>query len=237
MQTTTEEPPFARQLGAEFTGTFLLTLIAAGTTVVAARTPGSLGVGTRAVAPALMIAAAIYALGDVSGAHFNPVVTVAFALRRDFRWSKVAPYWAAQLAGALTAAAVLRGWFGRIADVGSSHLDVTSAKGFTIEAVLTGMLVTVIINVANKHRLLGPDAARPVGATIASCHLFGLTLTGASMNPARSLGPAIVARHLDHVWIYLAGPAAGALAAVALSYVLHPRTTPDEANAAHGEDR
>ena len=76
-----------------------------------------------------------------------------------------------------------------------------------------------------------------VGATIASCHLFGLTLTGASMNPARSLGPALIAQHLDHMWIYLVGPTAGATAAVALSYVLHPHTNQDEAKAAHGENQ
>src|SRR5207237_7228072 len=122
-----------RQLGAEFTGTFFLTLIAAGTAIIATRTPGSLSVGTRAVAPALIIAASIYALGDISGAHFNPVVTVAFALRRDFRWAKVVPYWAVQLAGAVSAAALLRQWFGRIADVGSSHLEVAAAKGVAIE--------------------------------------------------------------------------------------------------------
>ena len=232
-----DEPPFARQLVAELTGTFLLTLVAAGTTVVAARTPGSVSVSGRAIAPALIIAAAIYALGDISGAHFNPVVTVAFALRRDFRLSKVVPYWTAQVAGAISAALLLRAWFGRVGDVGRSHLEVTQAKGVSIEAVLTAVLVTVIINVANKHSLVGPDAALPVGATIASCHLLGMTLTGASMNPARSLGPAIVARHLHNVWIYLIGPLIGAGAAVALSYVLHPRRNPDEARAAQGEDQ
>ena len=103
--------------------------------------------------------------------------------------------------------------------------------------MLTAGLVTVVINVANKHSLVGPDAALPVGATITCCHLFGLTLTGASMNPARSLGPAIVAQHLDRIWVYLVGPAIGAVAAVALSYLLHPRRNPDEAVAAQGENR
>jgi aquaporin Z len=227
-------PAFYRQLAAEVTGAFFLTLMAAGTTVVAAKS-GQLDVTARSVAPALAIAASIYALGDVSGAHFNPVVTVAFALRRDFPLAKVVPYWIAQLAGALGAALMLRSWFGTLANVGVSRLEIPTGKGLAVEAVLTALLVTVIINVANKHSLIGPDAALPVGATITTCHLFGLTLTGASMNPARSLGPAMVARHFDHIWVYAAGPAIGALVAVALSYVLHPRTTNGESTAAQGE--
>ena len=185
----------------------------------------------------MIIAASIYALGDISGGHFNPVVTTSFALRGDFRWAKVIPYWTAQLAGALAAATLLRIWFGTIADVGSNHLEVAPGKGVAIEATLTGILVTVIINVANKHSLIGPDAALPVAATIASCHLLGLTLTGASMNPARSLGPALVAQNLDHIWVYLVGPAIGAIAAIALSYVLRPHANEGEAIAAHGESR
>jgi MIP family channel proteins len=229
------QAPLPRKIAVEFVGTFFLTTIAAGIDVVAALSEHEVSRASRAVAPALVVAALIYALGDISGAHFNPVVSFAFVLRRVFPVGKMVLYWSAQLAGAVCAALVLRGLFGTVAHIGANRLELTASKGFAVEVLVTGLLVTVIVNVSSKHSLIGPDAALPVGATIALCGLFAGTLTGPSMNPARSLGPALVGAHYQSIWVFVAGPFTGGVAAVALSYALHPGRSADEEQAAQGE--
>jgi aquaporin Z len=231
-----EQPVIARRLFAEAIGTFFLTAVAAGIEIVAKLPDSDLGRMPKAIAPALVVAAMIFAIGDVSGAHLNPAVTFAFALRGDFGLAKVPLYWAAQLAGAVLAASLLRSLFGPVEHLGSTVIHTTPGRGLVIEILLTALLVTVIINVSNKHRLLGPNAALPVGATIAACGMFGGSLTGASMNPARSFGPAIVAWHLSHLWIYVAGPAIGATCATAIAFALHPRVDDEEREAAEGSE-
>jgi aquaporin Z len=228
-------PSWAQCLLAETLGSFVLTLVAAGAVMAGVLSHGEVDHVARTVAPGLVVTALIYAFGDVSGAHFNPAVTLAFALRGDFRWTRVPGYWLAQLAGATGAAFALRYLLGSVAHLGASESSLTDGKTVVLEAILTAVLVTVILNAASRHSLIGTDAAIAVGATIALCGLFAATLTGASMNPARSTGPAIVSGHTDQLWLYIVGPIAGAIVAVALSAVLHPHHDREEREAAEGD--
>ena len=176
----------------------------------------------RAVAPGLMVAALIYSIGDTSGAHFNPGVTLAFGLKRLIPVSWIPAYWSAQLVGAVVAAGLLRGLFGDAIEAGLSRPKLVEPPvALLLEAVLTLLLLSVILGTADRFRVVGPNAALAVGATIAVCGLIALPIEGASMNPARSLGPAIVAGRLADVWLYVVGPAIGAVAAVAVTTFLH----------------
>ena len=134
--------------------------------MAAALSTGDVDHVAKSVAPGLVVMALIYAFGDVSGAHFNPVVTLAFALRGDFRWRRVPGYWAAQAAGAIAAALALRSTLGNVAHLGASTTTLSSARTIALEAILTALLVTVILNTASRHSLIGTDAAIAVGATI-----------------------------------------------------------------------
>jgi len=228
-------PSAARCLLAETVGTFALTVVAAGTVMAGALSHGDVDHVAKAIAPGLVVMALIYAFGDVSGAHFNPVVTLAFALRRDFGWRRVPAYWTAQITGACAAALFLREMLGTVGHLGASESSLTATRTVALETVLTALLVTVILNSASRHSLIGTDAALAVGATIALCGLFAATLSGASMNPARSLGPALVSGNLGNLWPYIAGPALGSAIGVALSFALHPHHDQDEKQAAQGE--
>jgi len=235
---TPPPPTLAVRLAAEAIGTFALTFVAAGADATARLSADQVSPLARALAPGLLVMALIYAIGDRSGAHFNPAVTLAFAARRLFppRW--VVPYWLAQLLGAVIAGAVLVALFGSIAaaaGVSTPHVDAGVA--LVLEVLLTAILVTVILGTADRYQLIGPDAAIAVGATIALCGLVALPIEGASMNPARSLGPAIASGKLEDVWIYLVGPAVGALIAVAIARFLHGPPAPEgkAGEAARGE--
>ncbi len=222
---------------AEGVGTFALTLVAAGAEMAARLGLSGGDHVARAVAPGLLVGAFIYALGDVSGAHFNPAVTLAFALKRLFPWRWVPGYWLSQLAGAVVAALVLRLLLGDTGGLGASQTHVSPATTVGLEVALAWMLVTVILGTADRYRLVGQNAALAVGATIALCGLWAGPLDGASMNPARSLGPAIVGGDLANVWAYVAGPLIGAGLAVLTTFVLHGTEVDDSKTreAAQGE--
>lgn len=220
-----ERPPLiARRLAAETFGTFALVFVAAGADTFARVSGGEVSVLARAVAPALMVAALIWAIGDVSGAHFNPAVTLAFAAKRLFPGARVVPYWVAQLVGAVVAAGLLRLLFGEASEAGVSAPHVPAATALILEVILTLLLVTVILGTADRSNVVGPDAAMAVGATIALCGLIALPIEGASMNPARSIGPALVAGDLGDLWVYIIGPYLGALAGALVTWVLHGQT-------------
>jgi aquaporin Z len=213
-----------RRCVAEVFGTFALVFAAAGADTMALASGGQVSVAARAVAPGLIVAAMIYALSDESGAHLNPSVTLAFVLRRDFPAAWLLPYWVAEVSGALIAALILRALFGNAAAAGVSTPHVASGTAVAVEVVLTLLLVTVILGTTDRARRLGPDAAIAVGGTIAACGLMALPITGASMNPARSLGPAVVNGRLEDLWIYLLGPLIGAsIAAIGIALVRGPR--------------
>jgi len=176
----------------------------------------------RVVAPALMVMAIILFMGAVSGAHLNPVVSVAFALRGDFPWRRVPLYLIAQLAGAVLATLLLIGLIGRHGSAGLTlpGPGISTWTALAWEALLTTGLVSVVLGTASGAQQLGPVAAFGVGAYIALAGLFGAPVSGASMNPARSLGPALVLGNWTSWWAYLLGPAIGALIAAGIAQIL-----------------
>jgi aquaporin NIP len=200
--------PLLRSLAAEAVGTFALVFAGAGAIMVNAKTH-QLGHDGVAIVFGLVIMVMIYAVGHVSGAHFNAAVTFAFALTRHFPWPRVFAYWAAQLAGALAAAALLRGSLGNIAHVGATLPSGSQGQSFLWELVMSAFLMFVVLAVATDTRAVGEAAAIAIGGTIALDALFGGPVSGASMNPMRSLGPALISGDLHSVWIYIAAPIAG----------------------------
>jgi MIP family channel proteins len=204
-----------RALLAEAIGTFALVFAGCGAIMVNAKTDGALGQVGIAISFGLVIMAMIYAVGHVSGAHFNPAVTFAFALSRHFPWQRLATYWAAQLAGAIAAAALLRASLGDLADLGATVPSGSDGQAFVWEFVLSFFLMFVIMAVATDTRAVGEAAAIAIGGTVGLDAMFGGPITGASMNPARSLGPALIAPEFSSIWVYLFAPLIGtALAAV-----------------------
>ncbi len=223
-------------LGAEAVGTFALVFAGCGAIVVDEKTGALDQLGVSATF-GLVVMVMIYAVGHVSGAHINPAVSFAFALTRHFSWARMGAYWAAQILGAIAAAALLRGLFGDVADLGSTRPSGSALQSFVLEIVLTSFLMFVIIAAATDTRAVGQAAAIAIGGTVALGGLVGGPISGASMNPARSIGPALVSGELADLWIYLTAPLIGA-AAGALTYQLirgeHPqlgglhRDGPDE---------
>ena len=215
-----------RRLFAELLGTFFLVLVAVGGGMVNARFGGSaVPYGARVVAPALMVMAIILFMGTVSGAHLNPAVSLAFALRGDFPWKRVPAYIVAQFIGASLATLLLWGLIGKQGSAGltlpGSGISTTTALLW--ELVLTTGLVSVILGTASGAQQVGALAALGVGSYIALAGLWGAPVSGASMNPARSLGPALVLGNWTSWWAYLAGPVAGAAIAVGFAQVLRGR--------------
>lgn len=227
-----------QRLFAELLGTFLLTLVAAGADVVGAATGHPADSLARYVAPALLVMAMIYTIGNVSGAHLNPVVTLAFSLRRDFPWARVTQYWAAQLVGSLLATLLLLVVFGDTAHLGATMPNPRTGDGAALvtEIALTALLVTVILGTAHNQRLVGHNAAFAVAGTIALAGLFGGSISGASLNPARSFGPALLGGALGSYWIYLVGPTIGALLAVGMAWILRGSHSPAAVAAATGDE-
>jgi len=213
-----ERAPLGNALAAEAIGTFALVFAGCGAVMVEAKT-GALGQVGIAAAFGLAIMTMIYAVGHVSGAHFNPAVSFGFALTRHFPWTRAAAYWIAQGAGALVAAALLRASLGDVADVGATLPSGSDGQSFLWEAVLTFFLMFVIMAVATDTRAVGEAAAIAIGGTVALDALFGGPISGASMNPARSFGPALVAGEAGLLWLYVVAPLCGATLG-ALSYQL-----------------
>jgi len=231
-------PGIAVRLAAEFAGTLLLTFVAVGADAAASVTGGKVTDLARAIAPALMVMAWIYAMGDRSGAHLNPAVTLAFTLRGLFPARLAPAYATAQLCGALSGALVVRWLLGDAVAAGVTQPHgIEPATALAIEAILTAILVTVVLGTADRASVVGPNAAMAVGATIALCGLVALPLEGASMNPARSTGPAVVAGTVGDLWIYWVGPTIGAVIAVLAARLLHgPESREQESvEAATGE--
>jgi aquaporin NIP len=201
--------PLARMLAAECVGTFALVFAGCGAVMVDAKTEALGHVGV-ALTFGLVIVAMIYAVGHISGAHFNPAVTFAFAFSRHFPWPGAIGYWTAQLLGALAAAALLRGSLGDIADVGATLPSGSQGQSFLWELVLSLFLMFVIMAVATDTRAVGEAAAIAIGATVGLDAMFGGPVSGASMNPARSLAPALVSGNLHALWLYILAPILGA---------------------------
>lgn len=225
-----------RRLFAETWGTFLLVLVAAGSVVVAAISGGAVSPAMTAVAPGLMVMAIIYFMGDVSGAHLNPAVTLAFAVRRNFPWRRVPGYIVAQLVGGIAAALFLRMMFGTVGSLGATAPGhgIASGTALAMEIVLTAGLVNTILGTAAGARNLGANGAIAVGAYVALAGAWAAPISGASMNPARSLAPDLLRGNLGATWIYLVGPIAGALLGVAFEWILKGKPTAAGTIAAQG---
>jgi len=212
-----------RRLFSEVLGTFFLVLVAVGGGLVNARFGGhAVPYGALVVAPALMVAAIILFMGAVSGAHLNPGVSIAFALRGDFPWKRVPAYIVSQFVGAILATLLLWALIGKQGAAGLTlpgH-GISTATAMAWETVLTVGLVSTILGTASGAQQLGPIAAIGVASYIALAGLWGSPVSGASMNTARSLGPALVLGDWTSWWAYLVGPIAGGLLAVAVAYVL-----------------
>ncbi len=199
---------------AEFFGTFAMVFAGTGAIVVNHVSGGAIMHVGVAITWGLIVMAMIYALGDVSGAHFNPAVTCGFWLSGRFPARCVGPYVIAQVAGALVASAALRLIFGNVAFLGASLPAGSDGQSFALEIVLTALLMFVILSVSCGPKEVGVMAGIAVGGVIGLEAMFAGPICGASMNPARSIAPAIVSGHLQSPWVYVAAPLIGAAIAI-----------------------
>ncbi len=217
-----------RRALAEAVGTFALVFAGCGAIMVDSQT-GALGHAGIAVSFGLVVMAMIYAFGHVSGAHFNPAVTVAFTLARHLSWRVAVTHVLAQLVGAIAAAAALRGILGATADLGSTAPSGSAGQSFALEVVLTAFLMLVIVAVATDTRAVGEAAAIAIGGTVALGAMVGGPISGASMNPARSIGPAFVSGALDSLWVYVLAPLLGAAIGAGVYELSRERTVAEGA--------
>src|SRR6266496_671634 len=212
-----------RRLFSELLGTFALVLVAAGGGILHAK--GQVSLAAAVVAPGLMVMAIILFMGAVSGAHLNPGVSLAFALRGDFPWKRVPGYIIVQLIGATLAALFLRWVFGNVEHLGATlpGPGYQDWQALMMEIVLTTLLVSVILGTASAAQNVGAIAALGVGGCIALAGLWSAPVSGTSMNPARSFGPALVSGDWTAYWVYVAGPLIGAAIAVGCAIILRGR--------------
>ncbi|MBL8843910.1 MAG: aquaporin [Planctomycetes bacterium] len=202
-----------QRCAAEAFGTFCLVAAGTGAIVVDGATGGAIGHLGIALAFGLVVVAMIEAVGDRSGAHLNPAVSLGFACAGRFPWREVAPYAAGQLVGALAASALLRLAFPADATLGATLPAFGHAASLAIELLITFLLMVVILSVAHGAKERGTSSALAIGSFVFLAALIAGPLTGASMNPARSLGPALVTGRLEAAWLYVAAPCIGALLA------------------------
>ncbi|MDP9002259.1 MAG: aquaporin [Myxococcota bacterium] len=226
-------PLVRKRLLAECLGTLLLITVDCGGAMIGSL-DGQVTAVARSMATGLLVMTMIYSIGNVSGAHFNPVVTAAFAMRGAFPWRRVPAYWAAQVTGAFLGAALLRSMFGNLEHLGATLPHFGAGKGFVMEVVLTGVLVCVVLGTATRHRSIGPNAAIASGGAVALCSLFSRPVSGASMNPARSLAPAVMSGEFHDLWMYLVAPFLGAALATLLMRAIHSHKHQSEREAAQG---
>ena len=214
-----------RRLFSELLGTFFLVLVAAGGGMMGQAFPDTISRSAAVVAPGLMVMAIILFMGKVSGAHLNPAVSLAFALRGDFPWRRVPGYIVVQLVGATLAAWFLHAVIDVSATYGSNYpaAGYSSTAAFWMEFILTLGLVSVILGTASGAQNIGIIGAIGVGGYIALAGLWGSPISGTSMNPARTFGPDLVGRDWTDYWVYVAGPIAGAAAASVCGFVLRGR--------------
>lgn len=216
------DPSFEfRRLFAETLGTFLLVLSVLGSVAAGTTSHGDLSLPAQGIAPGLVLMAAIYTLGGVSGAHFNPAVTLSYALRRNFPWRRVPGYCFAQCVGAVAAAECLRLLIGASRlGVPAPARDVSGPHAFIFEVILSVGMVTVTLGTASGQNNVGPNAAIARGGYVIAAGLWADSITGASMNPARSFASAVVSDHWTFLWLYVVGPLVGGGVAVGFAWIL-----------------
>lgn len=225
-----------RRLFSEAWGTFLLVVVASGAVVVGVMSGGAVTLEMIVVAPGLMVMAIIYFMGAVGGAHLNPAVTLAFAARRNFPWSRVPGYIIAQFAGGIAASCFLRAMFGNVARLGATipGPGVNELQALIMEVLLTTGLVSTILGTASGARNIGSNGALAVGGYIALAGLWAAPISGASMNPVRSFAPDLVRGDMHTAWIYIVGPLIGAMIAVGFEWILKGKPSEAGTRAAEG---
>ena len=205
---------------AELIGTFALVFAGTGAIIINEETHGMIGHAGIAITFGFVVMAMIYALGDISGCHINPAVTIAFAISGRFAWSQVPPYIMSQLVGAFLASLLLNYLFPANELLGTTLPQGKVMQSFILEVILSFFLMLVIINVASGSKEQGMFAGLAIGSTVLLCAMFAGPITGASMNPARSIAPAIVSGNIEHLWVYIIAPIIGAVLAIGIFYVL-----------------
>ena len=206
---------------AELLGTFALVFCGTGAIVIDQQSNGIVTHAGIAITFGLIVMAMIYALGDISGAHMNPAVTIAFTLAKRFKPKEVFPYIISQLTGALLASITLHFLFPANETLGTTIPAGSDMQSFVLEFLLTFFLMLVIINVATGSKEQGMFAGLAIGSTVLLEAMFAGPVCGVSMNPARSIAPAIISGHTEHLWIYIAAPIAGATFAIPVFKLLH----------------
>lgn len=217
-----------RKYFAEFLGTFALVFCGTGAIVINEETKGTVSHIGIAITFGLIVMAMIYALGSISGAHLNPAVTIAFTLAKRFPVKSVLPYMISQLAGAFLASAILHYLFRANETLGATLPAGSEMQSFILEFILSFFLMLVIINVATGSKEQGMFAGLAIGSTVLLEAMFAGPVCGASMNPARSISPAIVSGHHEHLWLYIIAPVSGAALSIAVFYLLHPKAKQNE---------
>ncbi len=226
-----------RRLFSELFGTYVLIFVAAGGGVIGAFTHGLIGRSAAVTAPGLAVMAMILFMGTVSGAHLNPVVSIAFALRMEFPWKRVPGYILAQVVGGALACWTLYLLFGNIGALGATvpGPGVSDSQAVIMEVFLTMGLISTILGTSSGAQNVGPLSAIAVGGFIVLAGLFSSPISGASMNPVRSLAPDIIAGNYAHLWVYMVGPTVGALVAVLFALILRGKGgDPNAMRAAQG---
>jgi len=203
-----------RKYIAELTGTFALVFCGTGAVIIDQQSGGAITHVGVAITWGLIVTCMIYAFGDVSGAHINPAVSIAFAVAGRFKVKLLPGYIVSQLAGALLASFTLKFLFPASRFLGATFPAGSEVQSFVLELLLTFILMLVIMNVAHGSKELGMFAGIAIGAVVALAAMFAGPICGASMNPARSIGPAVASGHLEHIWLYIAAPIIGAVAAI-----------------------
>jgi aquaporin Z len=203
-----------KKLAAEFVGTFSLVFAGTGAIVVNEMSDGAVTHVGVALTFGLVVLAMIYTVGDISGAHLNPAVSLGFFAARRFPLHEVIPYIVTQCAGAFAASGILRLLFPRDATLGATLPAGSATQSFVLELILTAILMFVILNVSTGAAEKGITAGIAVGSVIGLEAMFAGPICGASMNPARSLAPAVVSQNLSSLWIYLVAPTTGAFLGV-----------------------
>lgn len=226
-----------RRLFTEALGTFFMIAVDSGGAMLAVRHGVEVTSVARALAIGLLMSALIAAMGDVSGAHFNPSVTLAFALRSAFPWKMVPAYWLAQLVGAIAASFMLRAIFGDVANIGRSEACMGWRAALAMEILLTTLRIVVSVSTATRHRVLGANAALAVGFAIAACALVGRPVSGASMNPVREIGPALASGDTRDLWLYVVAPFIASFIAWGVVMIVHTKHHEEERAAASGEPK
>ena len=211
---------------AEILGTFALVFCGTGAIIINQQSSGAITHVGIAITFGLIVMAMIYALGHISGAHLNPAVTIAFTLAKKFKAKQVTPYIISQLAGAFLASFVLNYLFPTNEFLGTTIPSGTPLQSFILECILTFFLMLVIIHVATGSKEQGMFAGLAIGSTVLLEAMFAGPVSGASMNPARSLAPAIVSGHMEHLWVYLTATILGAALAIPIWKFLNQKDNP-----------